>query len=249
VSEQSTGLAKLREPFAPSQISKLPRVTCGACRDLARKGKPWDTCPRHNYEPCSECGGRHTTGAMHLDYVGHAALTDRLLEVDPAWQWEPVAYDEGGLPRFDREGGLWIRLTVCGVTRLGYGDAQGKTGPNAVKEAIGDGLRNSAMRFGAALDLWHKGDLHGDADSPPVADGRQTSAPPEVAALKREVVSAGKHIGLDDVAALSQDYAQRHNGLALGAADADALGEYLDELRRASDALDGAATEQVSADG
>jgi hypothetical protein len=64
------------------------------------------------------------------------------------------------LPVIDADGGMWIRLTICGVTRLGYGDAQGKTGGNATKERIGDALRNAAMRFGAALDLWHKGDLH-----------------------------------------------------------------------------------------
>jgi hypothetical protein len=57
---------------------------------------------------------------------------------------------------------MWIRLTVCGVTRLGYGAADGKQGGDAVKEIIGDALRNAAMRFGAALDLWHKGDLHAD---------------------------------------------------------------------------------------
>ena len=45
-------------------------------------------------------------------------------------------------------------------SRLGYGHAEGKTGGDAVKEVIGDALRNAAMRFGAALDLWHKGDLH-----------------------------------------------------------------------------------------
>lgn len=33
-----------------------------------------------------------------------------------------------------------------------------------MKERIGDALRNAAMRFGAALDLWHKGDLHIDDD-------------------------------------------------------------------------------------
>jgi hypothetical protein len=34
---------------------------------------------------------------------------------------------------------------------------------------IGDALRNAAMRFGAALDLWHKGQLHDveDTDAPP----------------------------------------------------------------------------------
>jgi len=36
-----------------------------------------------------------------------------------------------------------------------------------VKEVIGDALRNAAMRFGCALDLWHKGDLHIEEDTPP----------------------------------------------------------------------------------
>ncbi len=103
--------------------------------------------------------GRLPKGGTFLDYVGHGATTDRLLAVDPEWSWEPLALDERGLPAFDAAGGLWIRLTVAGVTRLGYGDAAGKKGPNAVKEAIGDAIRNAAMRFGVALDLWAKEDL------------------------------------------------------------------------------------------
>ena len=101
-------------------------------------------------------------GGVKLAYVGHAALTDRLLDVDQAWTWEPLALGANGLPALDESGGLWIRLTVCGVTRLGYGDAGQKKGGDAMKERIGDALRNAAMRFGAALDLWHKGDLHAD---------------------------------------------------------------------------------------
>lgn len=104
-------------------------------------------------------------GGVKLAYVGHAALTDRLLDVDPLWTWEPLSTGPDGLPQLDAIGGLWIKLTVCGVTRLGYGDAGEKKGCNAMKERIGDGLRNAAMRFGAALDFWHKGDLHGD-DAP-----------------------------------------------------------------------------------
>lgn len=146
--EKPTGLAKLREPFLTNQISKLP--------------KPYKKdSPQGN---CDVCGGYHGLPAMHLDYVGHAALTDRLLDVDPTWSWEPLALDPAGLPALDREGGMWIKLTILGVSRLGYGDAQGKTGGNAMKERIGDALRNAAMRFGAALDLWHKGDLHAESD-------------------------------------------------------------------------------------
>lgn len=136
------GLKLLRLPFPADQISKLPKPKS---KD-APKGK------------CQECGGWHGLPAVHLDYVGHAALTSRLLDADPSWSWEPVAFDAHGLPLLDANQGLWIKLTVCGVTRLGYGDAQGKTGPDAMKERIGDALRNAAMRFGAALDLWHKGD-------------------------------------------------------------------------------------------
>jgi hypothetical protein len=153
---QAAGLAKLREDFPIEQIQHLPRLKCGACRN-SRTGVCEN--PRHAKQECKECGNYVSVWHLHLDYVGHAELTNRLLDADPLWDWEPVASDDRGLPLFDADGGLWIRLTVCGKTRLGYGDAQGKKGPNAVKEAIGDALRNAAMRFGAALDLWAKSDL------------------------------------------------------------------------------------------
>lgn len=146
----SDPLALLRAPFPANQISKLPKPF----KKDAAKGK------------CGECGGYHGLPAVHLDYVGHAALTDRLLDVDPLWSWEPCAFTAEGLPAFDRNGGLWIKLTVCGVMRLGYGNAEGKSGGDAVKEIIGDALRNAAMRFGAALDLWHKGDLRAHEEEP-----------------------------------------------------------------------------------
>ena len=28
-----------------------------------------------------------------LDYVGHAYITERLLDVDPEWTWEPLGVD------------------------------------------------------------------------------------------------------------------------------------------------------------
>lgn len=147
-SEPASGLDLLRKPFEAHQISKLP------------KQAKWMTEARAEYQNCSVCGGYHHPKAVHLDYVGHAALTDRLLDADKNWTWEPMSIDERGLPVFDKFGGLWIKLTVCGMTRYGYGHPDGKTGGDAIKEAIGDALRNAAMRFGAALDLWHKGDLH-----------------------------------------------------------------------------------------
>jgi hypothetical protein len=109
--------------------------------------------------------GKLPKGGVQLDFVGHGFITARLLDVDPLWNWQPVALDPVGLPLLDEFGGLWIKLTVCGVTRLGYGDAGGKKGPDAIKVAIGDALRNAGMRFGLALDLWCKGDP--DAPQPP----------------------------------------------------------------------------------
>jgi hypothetical protein len=148
--DKKTGLELLRVPFPEGQISKLPKFRKDS---TARKIR------------CQICGGYHPEDAVHLDYVGHAALTNRLLDADPEWNWEPLAVDESGLPRMDRCGGMWIKLTVCGVTRLGYGHAEGKQGGDAIKEVIGDALRNAAMRFGAALDLWHKGDLHAEDEN------------------------------------------------------------------------------------
>jgi hypothetical protein len=151
------GLQRLRAPFEPEAIGKLPRGTCKACRDVARQ---YRACDSHTFvRRCAECGGSHSSATMHLDYVGHADLTDRLLDVDPFWTWEPFSQEQiMALPPAMREGGLWINLTVLGVTRPGFGDAAGKTGGDAVKEAIGDALRNAGMRFGAALYLWAKGD-------------------------------------------------------------------------------------------
>lgn len=141
-------LNKLRAPFDADEIEKLPKYV--GQKDANGR------IPRNAYGQCEECGRRHPLPAIHLDYVGHAGITDRLNDVDPEWNWEPVATHENGLPMFDQYGGMWIKLTVLGITRYGYGDAQGKTGPNAVKEVIGDAIRNAAMRFGVATYLWSK---------------------------------------------------------------------------------------------
>lgn len=172
-----TGLDLLREPFPDNLISKLPKPTKAQTDALKENFKSGIR--------CTVCGGWHHKDVVHLDYVGHAALTHRLLDADPAWFWEPAALTDG-LPAFDKSGGLWIKLTVCGVTRLGYGHAASKPNmdPGArEKEVIGDALRNAAMRFGAALDLWHKGDLHGPDDAAG-EDGEPEAAAPSQPATK-----------------------------------------------------------------
>lgn len=159
---------KLRAPFKPNQIGKLPKPT--------KRENPKGKCP--------ECGGWHGLPAVHLDYVGHAAVTDRLLEVDPEWTWEPMARGPQGEPLLTN-GGLWINLTVAGVTRPGFGD---DTSGKGMKEIIGDAIRNASMRFGVALDLWTKEDLHategsaaGTAEARPKAGrGKSEEAPTSV---------------------------------------------------------------------
>lgn len=152
--------AALRQPFPSSAVGKLPKPY--------KKDSPKGNCP--------ECSGYHGLPAVHLDYVGHAATTDRLLTVDPDWSWEPMGTDQAGLPAPDAQGNLWIRLTVCGVTRIGVGDGA------SMKERIGDAIRNAAMRFGVALDLWSKEELeqaHGPASLPPFSEHgtHETSVP------------------------------------------------------------------------
>lgn len=186
MTEKAGGLALLRKPFPPNQISKLPKPTkaqADAVKADFKKGIR-----------CQACGQWHHPEVVHLDYVGHAALTDRLLDADPLWNWEPLAVDERGAPLLDQRGGMWIRLTVCGQSRIGYGGADGKTGTDAIKEIIGDALRNAAMRFGAALDLWHKGDLHLDEDDPQKAPDTPPQKSPDAAAhVKKE---NGKYTGM-----------------------------------------------------
>lgn len=88
-------------------------------------------------------------------YINHARVTDRLIQVDPAWTWEPMGLTDKGSPSIDMNNGIWIRLTILGVTRIGYGAAEPhQKGADAVKTAISDAIKNASMRFGVALDLW-----------------------------------------------------------------------------------------------
>lgn len=184
------GLELMKVPFPQDQISALPKPSC--------KLEEWKSLKRSK---CDICGGYHPKEkTIHLDYVGHAALTARLLECDPKWNWEPLAVGEDGYPVIDRNGGMWIKLTVCGVTRLGYGDAQGKTGGDAMKERIGDALRNASMRFGAALDLWHKGEhpLFNQGDSDTLSPSRKKKDAPSPA-QKRTSTPASTPTAVKDV--------------------------------------------------
>jgi len=171
-------LSGLRKPFTGTKVGKLPRVTCPHCSDKRKQ------CGEHDRIWCDVCKSKVSQKHIHIDYVGHGDTTIRLLDVDEQWSWEPMARDidpavltaaaasgnpeviqmmlKNAPPKFDLDAegnpvGLWINLTIGGVTRPGYGSVPSSQ-DDAVKVLIGDALRNAAMRFGVALDLWAKGD-------------------------------------------------------------------------------------------
>lgn len=216
--------AKLRAPFPPESIGKKPTITCRACSNKNVK------CEEHKSRRCGQCKQTLTTAHMHLDFVGHAHVRDRFLEVDPEWNWVPLAFNAQGLPAFDDHGGLWINLTIGGKTMPGYGDAPGKTGGNAVKEAIGDALRNAGQSFGVALDLWMK-EPPSAVDVPERQVDRPKQTPEDRAAeLRGQIAAIGKAAGkaVDKVAA---DFFEWSRGTDIRAASVAALAEYKDHLQ------------------
>lgn len=248
---QLEGLAKLREPFPKSAIAKRPQIKCSGCRN----NKQDKVCSSHTKAFCQECGQYVTTAHMHLDYVGHAETTDRLLEVDPTWDWKAMATDDKGQPLIDDQGGMWITLTVCGMTRKGYGDAVGKPATTtATKEIIGDAIRNAAMRFGMALDLWAKTDLHAEPPHPAepfidaIRDPRVWSSSEWLAGVREGADEAGqldfvlprggRTLGevIDAQLAVLEDAAQRYAEMRMKA----------DEEREAREAERAAAAAQVA---
>lgn len=142
-------LTLLSKVFPADEVEKLPK-------QMSRNDDTKYGCKRGTQASADGhfCGGYHAR-SMHLDYIGHAGITDRLNQVDPLWFWKPMAHSQSGTPLIEN-GGMWGYLTVLGVTRIGYGDAPGKNGGNAMKEIIGDFLRNAAMRFGVGTYLWGK---------------------------------------------------------------------------------------------
>lgn len=219
----------LRAEFPASAIGQLPKPT--------NKDNPKGT--------CKECGKWHGLPAVHLDYVGHAATTDRLLSVDPDWTWEPMALGANGEPLMTN-GGLWIKLTVCGVTRPGFGDG------NSMKEVIGDAIRNAAMRFGVALDLWAKEDLHAD-DSQTDAKAKTEKAAEKSGSQKTQCDAVATEVeqkkltrlaaNLNEVKPLDWDkviaqFAQQHFGCAREALTSAQVLAIAKELPKQLDSLD-----------
>jgi len=94
-----------------------------------------------------------------LSYVSHAEITRILIEIDPMWNWQPVAW-VNGRPAIHEANGvatMWGTLTLLGKSLVGVGSVRSDK-PDLDKELVGDFLRNAAMRFGICLSLWSKQD-------------------------------------------------------------------------------------------
>lgn len=128
---------KLRAPFTGSDIGKLPKGPKGQAGNGPR---------------CTVCGSKHPVeGYFHVDYVGHAAITERLNSCDPGWRLRkaPIQFDQRGMAYMEAE------LTVWGVTHEEVGCAE--TGLSEWPKLLySDTLTRCGMRFGMALDLWKK---------------------------------------------------------------------------------------------
>lgn len=168
--ETSKLLADVLTKYAvpdPKIVSKLPK---GGDKN------------KDNWKNCQKCGGWHAINAIHLDFVGHADITRILIEIDPLWTWEPIAYFASGVPAYEIVNGMAHmagRMTVHGKTMIGVGSCEsGK--PDLLKELISDFLRNAAMRFGVSLALWTKNEWEDLGPTIPVA----TVAPAKKSAPK-----------------------------------------------------------------
>lgn len=125
-------------------------------------------------------------GGITLDFVGHADITRILIEIDPLWTIEPVAFDAGGLPAHTKIGNMiqaGFYMTVLGHRRYCVGSVEERK-QDIGKELISDAIRNGAMRFGVALHLWTKAEWHDLGATPTPAAPRQVRAVSETKIVK-----------------------------------------------------------------
>ena len=155
--------------------------------------------------------GKLPKGGMTLDFVGHADVNKALIEIDPLWTWQPVAWDDEGMPKIKIANGvatMWGIMTVHGKGMLGVATVQANK-PDLYKELASDFIRNAAMRFGVYLSLWTKNEWEDAAISSktssrkPKADDSKddTLRPAHPDALKKFIeVCAKDNLDHDQVA-------------------------------------------------
>ena len=223
--------AALMADFSDEAIGHKPATWCKACAKAVRD-RAGRSCGDHKEIRCKKCRTKITEAHTCLDFVGHADVRARLLA---KWTRSGLGNrssspSTGSLILSDGSPvGLWIHLTVGGVTRPGYGSCD-KGKPEAIKELIGDALRNAGLSFGIAWKLWAKGERTGsdgeDSGQQSAADCSTTPSPArpprrqraprgQVARPAAQAVAAAPDDGEPDQDA--QQYAdQAHGATTLG---------------------------------
>ena len=98
--DRTKALRALRRPFKAADVTLRPVVDDRVPKYERRFGlcAPYSAGGMAPPDQDHYCGEMHRLPARHLHAVGHAAVTERLLDVDPVWGWEPLAQTEDGLP-------------------------------------------------------------------------------------------------------------------------------------------------------
>lgn len=181
----------LRKAFAEGQIGQLPRVTCKDCSNKR--------CSAHKYTKCKDCGAYTSPQHIHLPFVAHAIVTDRLNHDAPGWYFTIDTVK-------DSNDGEHV-LAVVGTMHIGDKAIPEIGEPNVksfygteLQSAIGNFIRRAAMRFGVAIDLWMKEEavhVETSGEGAPPSERRPTRAtgakPPSPDAL---VAKGGPYSGL-----------------------------------------------------
>lgn len=130
-----------------------------------------------NAPECPTCGARHTGGAnaLHVDYIGHAFLRERLNEVEWSYELDRTP-DAGPMVVQEPDGKLvWIpfRMTVMGAVKEEVAVAE-LSKDEWPKVLWSDVITRGAMAHGIGLHLWQK-DMPTDREPSTTGQGQGSS--------------------------------------------------------------------------
>lgn len=176
--------------------------------------------------PPAELLSKLPKGKVDLDYMGHADITLALISIDPFYDYGWLTHPDGTMLIQDRGRRLvlegWVKVHGHVHRCVGTCEAN-KFEPE--KELIGDLLRNGAMRFGFATQLWSKAEQYDWAQmiEPSTSSGlyepqRQPEPEPEIDPAVAEAwatfMGLTKQLDAADKQALGEFWAEHSGGAA-----------------------------------
>jgi len=159
--------------------------------------------------------GKLPKGGVALDFVGHADVNKALIEIDPLWTWQPVAWDDDGMPKIKVANGIatmWGIMTLHGKQMLGVATVQANK-PDLYKELASDFIRNAAMRFGVYLSLWTKSEWE---DAETTTPAKKKAAKVDEPARPAHPDALTKFVDVCAKANIDHDQVADHAGVDLG---------------------------------